>query len=94
MVVVEPADEKLKAELEKEVGQGPGFADKHFSSTMYLQVARHGGTVEQNVRPGITTIYVHTGMTLKGRLVAQRGQVRIFVSSGTSQGLLLDAVSG
>ena len=27
VVVVEPADEKLKAELEKEVGQGPGFAD-------------------------------------------------------------------
>ena len=27
VVVVEPADEKLKAELEKEVGQGPGFGD-------------------------------------------------------------------
>ena len=25
VVVVEPADEKLKAELEKEVGQGPGL---------------------------------------------------------------------
>ena len=95
VVVVEPADEKLKAELEKEVGQGPGFADKHFSLTLYFQVARHGGTVEQNVRPGITTIYVHTGMTLKGRLVAQRGQVGIFVSPVTSKGILrLDAVSG
>ena len=58
-------------------------------------MARHGGTVEQNVRPGITTIYVHTGMTLKGRLVAQRGQVRMFLPPGTSEGiLLLDSVSG
>ena len=36
------------------------------------KVARHGGKVEQNVIPGKTTIYVHTGMTLKGRLVAER----------------------
>merc|ERR1719447_635333 len=68
VVVVEPADEKLKAELEKEV-------------------ARHGGTVEQNVRPGITTIYVHTGMTLKGRLVAQRGQVDVVRPSWLTGGL-------
>ena len=74
-------------EAESRAWKGGGARPRicgHFSSTLYLQVARHGGTVEQNVRPGITTIYVHTGMTLKGRLVAQRGQVRIFVSSGTS----------
>lgn len=58
VVVVEPADGELKAQLEK-------------------AVARHGGKVEQNVRPGVTTLYVHTGMTLKGRNVAARGQVDV-----------------
>ena len=44
VVVVEPADEKLKAELEKEVGQGPGLG-----TNIFLQrcICRLRDTAEQ-----------------------------------------------
>ena len=51
--------------------------DERLKGELERAAARHGGRVEQNVRPGVTTVYVHTGMTLKGRLVAERGQVDV-----------------
>lgn len=44
-------------------------------------VMKHGGLVEQNLRAGRTSLYVETGLTVKGRGVLQRGEVDIVRSS-------------
>ena len=44
-------------------------------------VTRHGGKVEQNVRPGKTDLYVETGMKVKGRNIVASETVDV-VSSG------------
>ena len=44
-------------------------------------VVKHGGKVEQNVRRGITSLYVETGMTVKGRGVVSRKELDVVRSS-------------
>ena len=44
-------------------------------------VKMHGGKVEQNVRKGITGLYVETGMTLKGRHVVDKAEIDVVRSS-------------
>jgi len=44
-------------------------------------VVKHGGKVEQNVRPGHTTHYIETGMTIKARNVVSQEVVDVIKSA-------------
>jgi len=44
-------------------------------------VVKHGGKVEQNVRPGHTTHYIETGMTIKARNVVNQQVVDVIKSA-------------
>ena len=44
-------------------------------------VVKHGGKVEQNVRPGHTNLYIETGMTIKARNVVNQQVVDVVRSS-------------
>ena len=53
-------------------------------------VVKHGGKVEQNVRPGHTSLYIETGMTIKARNVVDQQVVDVIRSSwlvGRERGL-------
>jgi hypothetical protein len=44
-------------------------------------VVRHGGTVEQNVRPGVTSCYVQSEAKLRAKTVVNQGIVDVVKSS-------------
>ena len=40
-------------------------------------VVKHGGKVEQNVKDGHTSVFIETGMKIKGKNVVERGTVDV-----------------
>lgn len=49
-------------------------ADAALKARLEAIVARHGGTVEQNVREGVTFCYVETGLKMKAKAVVRSGK--------------------